>query len=139
VREFAFILAFTMCMGGASVAAKPLQLSIFGADFGRVSVEDVGNRLSLAVNVGELEVVSTHAVARFQSNMPRKRTANGFWLPWDGQTETLIDLKLKPSADGVLSFALIEEDLSAQFLPIAFTVIVRSPKDVRWGYLVVDR
>lgn len=139
MRGLAYILTFAVCMGSAFGAANSQQLSISGTDFGRVSAAEIISGLSLAVDVGELEVVSTHAVARFQSNASRKRTANGFWVPWNGQTETLTDLVLMPSAEGVLTFSLIEEDLSSQYLPIAFTVIVRTVKDVRWGYVVVDK
>ena len=138
MKGLAYILTFAMCISGTSVGAKSKQLSISGTDFGRVSVDEIISGLSMSVDVGELEIVSTHAVARFQSNASRKRTANGFWVPWNGQTETLTDLALMPSAAGILTFSLIEEDLSSQYLPIAFTVIVRTVKDMRWGYVVVD-
>ena len=139
MKEIASILAMAMCMVGTTVASEPRQLSTAGTDFGRVSVDALESALSLSVETDDLEVVETYVVARFQNNAPRKRTTSGFWVPWNGQTDTLTDLSLQPSADGVIEFPLIEEDLSSQFLPITFTVIVRTSTDVRWGYLVVDQ
>ncbi len=133
------VFALILCIGSGSVAADPYELSTSGSDFGRQSVSDLENGLSLAVDVSELKVLSSHAVARFQSNAARQRTSSGYWVPWNGETESLVDLGLMSSAESVLTFQLTDEDLSTQFLPITFTVIVRTAEDLRWGYLVVDR
>lgn len=133
------ILTVGVLVMGAPAAVGNQWLSAEGVDLGRVKVESVKNGLSVSVDAVELDVISTYAVARFQSNAPRQRTANGFWVPWNGRIKSLIDLELVPSPDGSLTFPLVDEDLSAQFLPITFTVIVRTAGDLRWGYVVVER
>ena len=139
MRASAVMLVFALCIGGPSAAVETGQLSTTGTDFGRINVGATKKALSLSIEINDQDVVATYAVARLQNNAPRKRMESGYWVPWDGQAETLADLGLLPSADGVLTFPLVDEDLSAEFLPITFTVIVRTAEDVRWGYVVIDQ
>lgn len=128
-----------LCAACAPAMAETYVLSASGADLGRVRARDVTGGLAVAVDTEKRNIMSVHAVARFQSNAPRQRTAEGFWIPWNEAPESLIDLHLVPADDGTLRIPLVEEDLSDQFLPIIFTVIVRTADETRWGYLVVEQ
>lgn len=135
IASVALLLSFTHTLG---FAAESPVLTPEGVSLGRFDAAAIGGGLSVRVDLNGDEVTATYVTARFQNNAPRQRLADGFWQPWNEQKETLQDNAFAATDDGTLTFQIIEEDVSQQFLPIVFTIAYRTEDGIKSGYVVID-
>ncbi len=88
--------------------------------------------LSYTVDIGGDAPLATHVMARTAAGSYLQRDRDGYWIPWRGGLEALLDNGFQAS-DGKLTFKLVREDLSAEWLPIAITVAYRTATALKLG------
>lgn len=89
-------------------------------------------KLQVTVPLGGDQPTATYVFARFGNNQPLQRTNEGYWIPWSGDRDTLIDNRLQPQGDS-LTFKIADEDLSTAFLPVHFFVAYRVGSNFKYG------
>jgi hypothetical protein len=94
--------------------------------------------LSFTVKLNGDQPSATYVFARFSNNRPMQRSAEGYWVPWSGNAADLIDNKFTPRDDKVV-FKIIDENISAAFLPVQFFVAYRVGTTLKFGSLMVVR
>ncbi len=117
-------------------------LPVLGPDtplLGRYSAEAIDEALSVTVDLAGDTPLGTYVTARFQNNTPRQRLADGYWVPWDEQADSLTDTGFEAGPDGTLTFQITDENLAGRFLPIVFTVSYQHEGGLKSGYIVIDR
>lgn len=132
------LLALTTLLHTNALASDTPVLTSEGLPLGRLSATDVSNGLAVKVDLKDDDVKATYVTARFQNNAPRQRTASGYWQLWNERWDTLQDNAFTATEDGTLTFQVIDENLSENFLPIVFTVAYRTEDGVKSGYVVID-
>lgn len=105
---------------GSSIAA-PVKLT-----------PGVAQQLQVTVPLAGDQPSATYVFARFGNNQPMQRSNEGYWLPWSGAREDLIDNRLQPAGDS-LTFKIADEDLSGAFLPVHFFVAYRAGSSFKYG------
>lgn len=137
LRSIGMILLAALVHASAYAAESPV-LNVAGVNLGRFDATAIEGGLSVRVDLNGDDVTATYVTARFQNNAPRQRLASGFWQSWNERSETLLDNAFAASDDGTLTFEIVEEDVSHQFLPIVFTVAYRTEGGIKSGYVVID-
>ena len=61
------------------------------------------------------------------------RTRQGYWLPWSGREDDLLDVGFVPRS-GQLEYKLLKEDLPTPQLPVTVTVGYRTAAGVKFGF-----
>jgi len=134
------VCAFASALACQTSAADDLPtLAPEASLLGRYTVGSVGAALSVTVDLNGDIPLGTYVTARFQNNAPRQRLANGFWIPWDEQMDSLTDTGFEATSDGTLTFSIVEESLAGQFLPIVFTLSYLHEGGLKSGYIVIDQ
>lgn len=105
---------------GSSIAA-PVKLTPGAAQ-----------RLQVTVPLGGDRPSASYVFARFGNNQPMQRSNEGYWLPWSGARDDLIDNRLQPSGDS-LTFKIADEDLSGAFLPVHIFVAYQVGSSFKYG------
>lgn len=134
------VVALAILWPGAAAWATD-EVPLLGPEtpfLGRYSVDSVDSTLAITVDLNGDVPLGTYVTARFQNNAPRQRLANGFWVPWDERTESLTDTGFEATADGTLTFPIVDESLAGRFLPIVFTVSYQYEGGLKSGYIVID-
>ncbi len=88
--------------------------------------------LSYTVDVGGDAPLATHVMARTAAGSYLQRDRDGYWIPWSGGLEALLDNGFQ-ARDGKLTFKVVQEDLSVEWLPIAITVAYRTATALKLG------
>jgi hypothetical protein len=116
-----------------TVAAEPLPtLSEDWPWLAPVYADPSNLDLNYTVDVGGDTPLATHVMARTAAGSYLQRDRNGYWVPWIGGLEALLDNGFQ-ARDGKLTFKLVREDLSAEWLPIAITVAYRTAMALKLG------
>lgn len=123
-------------IGGVSLAAD--QLGSQGTVLTTPLPYTAARPLNFTVRLSGDVPSATYVFARFSNNQPMQRTTEGFWLPWSGNAADLIDNKFKVQGDSI-TFKIVDEDLSAAFLPVEFFVGYRVGTTLKYGSLMVVR
>ncbi len=89
-------------------------------------------KLQVTVPLGGDQPTATYVFARFGNNQPLQRTNEGYWIPWTGDQDALIDNRFRPQGDS-LTFKITDEDLSPAFLPVHFFVAYRVGTSFKYG------
>ncbi len=129
---------FGLVWSSAAMAEKPV-LSADGEMLGRVTVSELNPMLRITIDLAGDDPHETYVMARFQNNQPQQRLPNGSWALWNEQTDSLLDNEFTPNEDGTLTFDLIYDDLSGQFLPIVFTVAYQTESGLKSGHVMIDQ
>lgn len=122
-----------------AIAEESPVLTPDGIALGRHSAASVTDGLSIRVDLNGDTVTATYVTARFQNNTPRQRLVSGYWQPWDERVETLQDNTFSATEDGFITFEVLDESVSNQFLPIVFTISYRTEDGIKSGYVVIDQ
>jgi hypothetical protein len=132
MRRAAVILALA-----AGLPAQAASLSPAGADLGRLNAADITGALTVTVELEGDRPAASHVIARFQNNQPLSLGRDGLWAPWDGSPATLDEAGAE-TANGVMTFRLMERVPADLFYPVAFTLIYDTPAGRKSGTLVLD-
>lgn len=80
---------------------------------------------------GDVPLV-TYATARNVSGANFVRTRQGYWLPWSGRAEDLLDAGFQAQS-GSIEFKLLKEDLPRAQLPITVSIGYRAASGIKFG------
>ncbi len=114
-------------------AAEPLP--VLDPDWPRLAPVYADPRnvdLTYTVAIGDDMPVTTHVMARTAAGLNLQRNREGYWVPWSGHLDRLLDNGFQ-SSDATLTFKIIAEDLSAEWFPISITVAYRTGSELKLG------
>ena len=114
----------------------PHVLTATGGSLGTLESGGALDDLRLTVNSGGDAVVATHVWAVIGGSELRQRTANGYWVPWSGNTADLIDNGFE-TENGVIEFKLVDGSIAADNQGITFVVGYRAGGVLKHGALGV--
>jgi hypothetical protein len=133
VTAFAFGLVISTA---ASAQDTPHILSSAGESLGVLESGGALDDLRLTVNTSGDAVVSTHVWAVIGGSELRQRTANGYWVPWSGDTDDLIDNGFE-TQNGLIEFKLVDGSIAADNQGITFVIGYRAGGALKHGALGV--
>ncbi len=133
-RALALAAALALCTPGVHAAdtGGPHSLSETGASLGTLTTDGQVGDLRLTVALGGDSPESTHVWAILGGAERRQRTRDGYWVPWDGNLETLADNGFAAS-EGQLEFKLLNEDIAADNHGITLAVGYRAGGVLKYG------
>ncbi|MSO92480.1 MAG: hypothetical protein EXQ86_03665 [Rhodospirillales bacterium] len=121
-----------MLAAAASADDVPPVLSLKGSYLGILKTDGKIADLRLTVDLAGDTPEKTHVWAIIGSSVRRQRTNEGYWIPWDGNPETLIDNHLSVT-NGMLVFKVVDEDIAADNYGITINVGYRTPAGLKYG------
>ena len=122
--------------GMASAQDGPHVLTATGGSLGTLESGGELDDLRLTVSTGGDAVAATHVWAVIGGSELRQRTANGYWIPWGGDTADLIDNGFE-AKDGVIEFKLVDGSIAADNQGITFVIGYRTGGALKHGALGV--
>ncbi len=125
----ALVLLFAV---GVRADDAPAVLTLKGVRLGVLETDGKIADLRLTVDLAGDTPEKTHVWAIIGSSVRRQRTNEGYWIPWDGNPETLIDNHLT-AVNGLLVFKIVDEDISAENYGITINVGYRTPEGLKFG------
>lgn len=129
------------CIGAAAVVwatggAAAESLTVAGAALKNVEVAPATASLSRTVALDGDVPTAAYVVAHMPDGQALQRTNLGYWQPWDGKLESLVDNGFRAKSDA-LTFKILEEDISGRFFPITVTLAYRTGNQVKFGVFQV--
>jgi hypothetical protein len=76
--------------------------------------------------------LASFATAIGQTNERLIRTRQGYWLPWSGREDDLVDAGFAAKS-GTLEYKLAKEDFAGVVLPITVTIGYRTAAGIKFG------
>ncbi len=139
------ILASALAAGLAWAPAFALQNAIErlgppGAPLSPARVSGSGAiGLSKAVIAPSGPIVSTHVILKSHGNGTLlHRTANGYFIPWNGDKDTLADTGFR-ARNGVVTFKILNEALDGVSFPLTVVLVIRTETEELSGEFTVER
>lgn len=117
----------------APAAAAAEQLSASGT-----KLEDVGVNLAAPVSLTRTISLNGDSPSAFYvtAHMPDGRALQrnnlGYWVPWDGRPQSLIDNRFRVS-DGQVTYKILRQDIADLFFPVTVTLAYRADGTVKFG------
>ncbi len=110
LRRSAF--ALTLVFGAASAFADEAvhRLSVDGARLGTLFTDGPVDDLRFTVALDGDVPTATHVWAVIGAAHRRQRTNDGYWVPWNGDPDSLIDNRF-PVIDDRVVFKVLDEDI----------------------------
>jgi hypothetical protein len=119
----------------SGTAALP-RLSYAGTEIAPVTVDPAHVDIRVTVDLAGDRPMASFMAARPRGLPALQRTAAGAWVPWDQQTQSLIDNRFA-SSGGHLVFAASGANFWPKSFPIALEVAYRTPAGVKFGVLTI--
>ncbi len=119
--------------GRAGAQNQPVELSARGVSLGVQYTDGSVQDLRFTVLVGDDVVDSAHVWALIGGSERRQRTENGFWAPWDGAPETLIDNHF-PVKDGQIFYKILDEDIGDDNHGVTLVIGYKTGGVLKLGY-----
>jgi hypothetical protein len=116
-------------------AALP-RLSYAGTEIAPVTVDPAHVDIRVIIDLAGDHPMASYMAARPRGLPSLQRTAGGAWVPWDQQTQSLIDNRFA-SSGGHLVFAVAGANFWPRSFPIALEVAYRTPAGVKFGVLTI--
>jgi hypothetical protein len=107
----ATVLGCAFCSLSAGAAEAFYVLTERGKDMGRMYTAGPVTDLRFTVDLQGDVPVATYVWAVVGGSERRMRTNEGYWLPWNGDVEKLVDNHL-PVVDGKVVFKVLDENVS---------------------------
>ena len=129
-------LAAVLSLSFAAGAAAAEKLTVAGAALADVTVNPATvatTGISRKIDLAGDAPTATHVTAHLPDGRHLQRSNLGYWLPWDGDVDSLIDNRLPLNGDGTVTFKVLKEDLSDKMFPIAVTLAYTVGEQVKFG------
>lgn len=133
-RLGAGIGAIALAWAAGAVAAESLTVS--GARLENVKLAPATANLARTVTLNGDAPTAAYVTAHMPDGRSLQRTNLGYWEPWDGRVDSLVDNGFR-AAGGDLTFKILKEDISGRFFPITFTLAYRVGEQVKFGVFQV--
>ena len=128
-RLLAAVGAVVVAWAGAAAAES---LTIAGAALESVAVAPASANISRTIALNGDVPTATYVTAHMPDGRALQRTNLGYWQPWDGKLDSLVDNGFR-AAGGDLTFKILKEDISGRFFPITVTLAYRVGEQVKFG------
>lgn len=132
-RAFLTTAVLLLSTVGAGAAEK---LSTGGTALADIAVNPAAvatSGVSRTIDLSGDAPTATFVTAHLPDGKHLQRSNLGYWLPWDGDVDSLIDNRLPLNGDGTVTFKVVKEDLSDKMFPIAVTLAYTVGEQVKFG------
>lgn len=127
------LLAVLASAFAAAADDAPHRLTLKGIPLGVLFTDGKIADLRFTVDLGGDVPLSTHVWAVVGSSERRQRTNEGYWISWNGDTESLIDNHF-PVVDGKVVFKVLKEDIGPDNHGVTVSTGYRTPEGLKYGY-----
>ena len=126
--------ALALVFGAASAFADEAvhRLSVDGARLGTLFTDGPVDDLRFTVALDGDVPSATHVWAVIGAAYRRQRTNDGYWVPWNGDPDSLIDNHF-PVIDDRVVFKVLDEDIGADNMGVTISVGYRSGDVLKYG------
>ncbi len=133
-------------LGAASVIAVLVALpatgfgqtlSASGAVLAGLTVNPASAQITYNVDLAGDVPSASYVMAHMPDGKSLQRNNLGYWLPWNGQLESLIDNKFV-AAGNALTFKVIDQDIRDRMFPIRFVIAYRTASAFKFGVFEVS-
>jgi hypothetical protein len=128
-KRLAMAAMALLALGGLPAFPVPAfagdTLSDKGVRLTAVSVSPGAQDIRRSVDLGGDQPIASYVTARSPAGAMLMRTRQGYWLPWSGRSEELIDTGVTATG-GTLEFKILKEELAAAHLPITVSIGYRT-------------
>ncbi|MBO6562060.1 MAG: hypothetical protein JJ959_16065 [Nisaea sp.] len=113
--------------------ADPVVLSEDGARLAQVNVDSASVSVEIEVSLGGDQPTANYVSARTGDGDVLQRTNLGYWIPWDGRLDSLVD-NHSPVAGNVMKVKVFRgEDLRGELFPIRVTIAYETASSFKFG------
>lgn len=138
MRISPLIFAIALGVFSSAIAETPARLSPDGAALPSMIVDWSKADLTQIVETGGDQVLATYIVARVHStSQAMQRTNLGYWVPWDGNLDSLVDNQM-PQANGQITYKVLDQSLDGLAAPLTVTLLYRTPAGLKLGQFYVE-
>jgi hypothetical protein len=142
-RKPVWLRAIPCALAAAALCAWPApataaedgvhRLSLKGTPLGALVTDGRLADLRFTVALDGDVPLSTHVWAVVGSSERRQRTNGGYWIPFNGDTETLLDNHF-PVADDKVVFKTLDEDIGPDNHGVTVSIGYRTAEGLKYGY-----
>lgn len=133
-RSLGAALALTFIAG---TAAAGDALSLQGVMLSPVKVTATAAVVQRTVDLAAGEVISaTYVTLRTADGKMLQRNNEGYWVPWTGVRDALVNNQFQPVGDQ-LTFKVLKQDISQQAFPLTVSIAYLVPAGVKFGVFEV--
>jgi len=134
----AFVAAVALLAAGGGRAAENsvYVLTEQGTNLGSMTTAGAVEDLRFTVDLRGDRPSATHVWATVGSNELRMRTNEGYWLPWNGSLDALIDNRFAVS-DGKVVFKVMDEDIGADNHGVSIGIGYRVGDKLKYGRFAI--
>ena len=116
-----------------SAASENLELVTWGSVLPNATIDTNRASLNVQVEIGGDIPLKTHITAHTPAGNMLQRTNLGYWVPWSGKLDDLMDT-FSPKSDNAINFKIFkDEDLSEELFPIKIMVAYRTATELKFG------
>jgi hypothetical protein len=137
-RQLAWWLggALSVALSAASASAGD-KLAVQGVVLSQVKVVPTTAVVTRTVDLesGE-QVVRTYVSLRTADGKYLQRNNDGYWLPWNGTRDTLLDNRFQ-AVGSTLTFKVLKQDISQQSFPLTVSITYESSAGIKFGVFEV--
>lgn len=112
--------------------ATDYRLTEDGATLGVLFSDGKIDDLRLSVALDGDQAIATHVYAQIAAAEFRQRTNDGYWIPWDGDRDSLIDNRFSVRDDRIV-FKLLDEDIGVDNQGISIVIAYRTAAAFKFG------
>ena len=128
------VLSVALSAASASAGDK---LTVQGVVLSPVKVAPASAAISRTIDLeaGE-QVAHTYVSLRTADGKYLQRNNDGYWLPWNGTRDTLLDNKFQ-AVGSTLTFKVLKQDISQQPFPLTVSITYESSAGLKFGVFEV--
>ena len=122
--------------GAAADDGKLHVLSESGTNLGTMTTAGAVDDLRFTVDLRGDRPGATYVWATVGSNDRRVRTNEGYWLPWNGSLDGLVDNRF-PVTDGKVVFKVMDENIGADNHGVSIGIGYRVGDKLKYGVFAI--
>ena len=116
-----------------SAASENLELVTWGSVLPNAMIDTNRASLNVQVEIGGDIPLKTHITAHTPAGNMLQRTNLGYWVPWSGKLDDLMDT-FSPKSSNAINFKIFkDDDLSEELFPIKIMVAYRTATELKFG------
>ncbi len=127
------LAAAVVCMLLAAPGqAAEYRLTEKGATLGVLFTDGKLDDLRLTVALDGDRVIASHVYAQIAAAELRQRTNDGYWVPWNGDRDSLIDNRFPVDGDRIV-FKLLDEDIGVDNQGVSIVIAYQTASAFKFG------
>ena len=121
----------------STAAAHAETLSEAGSRLADVTIDPKAADITRSVTLGGDQPAATYVMAHGADGTRLMRNNLGYWEPWDGDLNKLVDNRFAASG-GNLTFKVVDQDISDRLFPIRIVIAYRTADALKFGVFQVS-